>query len=424
MNFPGHPGPSDILILTNGPGELATWVRPMVRALRDLLGPGPRLSVVLSPCPHATGAEMGIARGYPEVDRVLPASAFFNFLITGKTPESWDWHPQGVILFLGGDQAFPVLLGKRLGYRTVVYAEQRGRWAAWIDQFAASNDRVGVAAKYRHKLAVVGDLTGEVGAPQPLASPGLEALPKLDADGELIGLLPGSKSAKLTQGVPLCLAAAGHLHRLRPHDRFVVPLAPSLDPVRLAAYADPSLNPYTQVFPGGAAELVIPTKGLPFLRTVAGAEVVLWPRFPSYNLLKLCRICLTTVGANTAELGVLGIPMVVLLPTQQLDAMRSWDGLPGILARLPGVGSVFARVINGVALQRLGRLAWPNIWAGHEIVPELVGPLDPATVAQVVVDYLSQPERLQVMVKELQRVSPAPGAAAKLATLVAFQLVR
>ncbi|MBO0351648.1 hypothetical protein J0895_21700 [Phormidium pseudopriestleyi FRX01] len=28
----------DIVILSNGPGELATWVRPVVRALRQQLG--------------------------------------------------------------------------------------------------------------------------------------------------------------------------------------------------------------------------------------------------------------------------------------------------------------------------------------------------------------------------------------------------
>ena len=28
--------PVDILILSNGPGEVTTWVRPVVRALREL----------------------------------------------------------------------------------------------------------------------------------------------------------------------------------------------------------------------------------------------------------------------------------------------------------------------------------------------------------------------------------------------------
>jgi len=30
--------PVDILILSNGPGEVTTWVRPVVKALREQLG--------------------------------------------------------------------------------------------------------------------------------------------------------------------------------------------------------------------------------------------------------------------------------------------------------------------------------------------------------------------------------------------------
>ena len=55
---------TDILILSNGPGEVTTWVRPAVKALRQQLGGDPssvRISVVLSPCPNATGKEAAIA---------------------------------------------------------------------------------------------------------------------------------------------------------------------------------------------------------------------------------------------------------------------------------------------------------------------------------------------------------------------------
>jgi lipid-A-disaccharide synthase len=59
------------------------------------------------------------------------------------------------------------------------------------------------------------------------------------------------------------------------------------------------------------------------------------------------------VGANTAELGALAVPMIVLLPTQQLDAMRSWDGLPGLLANLPVLGSSFAKAINWIIMKQV-----------------------------------------------------------------------
>lgn len=45
---------TDIVILSNGPGEVATWVRPVVKCLRQKLGDHLhqiRISVLLSPCP-------------------------------------------------------------------------------------------------------------------------------------------------------------------------------------------------------------------------------------------------------------------------------------------------------------------------------------------------------------------------------------
>ncbi|MCY7392379.1 MAG: lipid-A-disaccharide synthase, partial [Leptolyngbyaceae cyanobacterium CAN_BIN12] len=118
--------PIDILILSNGPGELATWVHPVVRELRRQLGNDRdqvRISVVLSPCANASGQEGAIAHSFAEIDRVQEAAQFFPFLLWGKTQDQWDWRPKGVVLFLGGDQFFPVVIGKRLGYRTVIYAE-------------------------------------------------------------------------------------------------------------------------------------------------------------------------------------------------------------------------------------------------------------------------------------------------------------
>jgi lipid-A-disaccharide synthase len=118
--------------------------------------------------------------------------------------------------------------------------------------------------------------------------------------------------------------------------------------------------------------------------------------------------------------------MIVLLPTQQLDAMRAWDGLPGILARLPGVGHGLARIINFIILQQVLRkkrlFAWPNIWAQKEIVPELVGKLQPSEVAQLILDYLEHPQKLEEIRQQLKGVRGQPGAAQKLAELVVKEL--
>ncbi|MFS8867895.1 hypothetical protein [Synechococcus sp. H65.1] len=478
----------DILILSNGPGELLTWVRPVVLELRQQL-PQARLSLVLSPCPHASGQEMKIAEEFIQVDRVQDPDFFLAFLLTGQTEEAWDWAKRGVVLFLGGDQFFAVWIARRLRYRLVVYAEQRPRWRPWVDAFAVRTEEI--KRRYdggrllRHcwaaKMHVVGDLMADgvasavylPGVPlagwlssrslpaqpsTPQAMSGFSSLTQMghlssdpleeqtapakvencSADEALlprgwqrlsesnrthyqVGLLPGSKPAKLSLGVPLVLAVADELRQLLPNVRFVIPVAPGQTPQSLAAYAHPKLNPDMAVIYGTSATLEQTNLGSHFV-TPFGTTVHLWTSFPAYSVLANCDLCLTTVGANTAELAYLGVPMVVAIPTNKLEAMRAWGGIPGLLARLPGLGPWLARLINRIALRWLGYLAWPNLWAGREVVPELRGHLRPAQVAEQMRALLTDPERRQQMQAELRRLGGKPGAAQAIVQLVAQQL--
>ncbi len=412
--------PVDILILSNGPGEITTWVRPVVRALRSQLGDDRatvRISVMLSPCPHATGTESAIATGYAEVDRVQGSEHFFRFLLGGKTADLWDWHERGVVLFLGGDQVYAVLIGKRLGYRTVIYAEWEARWYRLVDHFgvrdAAVSDKLPV--KYRAKCTVIGDLMADIASStvnESVASP-------------TIALMPGSKPGKLRQGVPFSLAIAEEIHRHHPQTRFILPVAPTLNLSTLARFADPKSNPMVGVMGGVSAQLVVAdgnARQVALLKTSGALSVELITEFPAHEHLRQCSLAITTVGANTAELGALGIPMLVLLPTQQLDAMRTLDGMAGLLASLPFLRSALTKGINWFVLRRKHLFAWPNIWAGEEIVPELVGFLEVTDVSQRVLDWLAHPEKLALIRDRLRQVRAQTGAASQLAKMVEKQL--
>jgi lipid A disaccharide synthetase len=411
--------PIDIIILSNGPGEVTTWVRPVVKALRVKLGEERseiRISAILSPCPNASGKEVQILKTYPEIDRVQGAEHFTKFLVWGKTAENWDWRSRGIIIFLGGDQFFPVVIGKRLGYQTIVYAEWAARWHGLIDRFAVMNAQVTTKVKpqYLDRFTVVGDLMVE--SQNNLIS---ELTPNPN-DDILIGLLPGSKSAKLGMGLPLMLAIAEYIQAANPQVKFAIPVAPTIDIATLASYADPTKNPVIALVNGATAKLE-QSETTPYLLTAKGLKVPLYTEFPAYDWLSKCTLCLTTVGANTAELGALGVPMIVLIALQQLDAMRAWDGLPGILVNLPLIGSPIAKIVNTIAYRTMGnyKFAWPNIWAKQtEIVPELVGNLDAKTVAEFTLDYLQHPEKLAAMRANLRQVRGEAGAAAKLATIV------
>jgi lipid A disaccharide synthetase len=281
-------------------------------------------------------------------------------------------------------------------------------------------------AQFRPKCAVIGDLMADVQA-DTADQQRVNDMLHLKPDHDLVGIMPGSKKNKLSVGLPFCLGIAETIHRLRPQTQFVIPLAPMLSPKALAQFADANQNPDIQLFHGATtAELIEADAPIPRLRTPSGLEVLLWPTHPAYDVMGQMAFCLTTVGANTAELGSLGVPMVVLLPTQKLELMKAWDGIPGLLANLPLVGNSFAKVINTLMLRQIfkeGRLfAWPNIWAKREVVPELIGRLEPQLVAEKVVGYLEDPAALAMVRQDLRSVRGQAGASAKLAAIVVEEL--
>ncbi|CAK9254804.1 unnamed protein product [Sphagnum jensenii] len=82
--------PVDIVILTNGPGEIAAWVKPVVAALQQHTNKhfsDIHILVVLAPCPHASGGEFQLLQTFDNID------------------------------------SCQLVLGYRLGYRTLVYTE-------------------------------------------------------------------------------------------------------------------------------------------------------------------------------------------------------------------------------------------------------------------------------------------------------------
>jgi len=180
----------------------------------------------------------------------------------------------------------------------------------------------------------------------------------------------------------------------------------------LLAFAGPA-NPISRYF--GIQE---PSRQGGELVTAAGTPIQLLEVHPAHGPLSQCRLALTTVGANTAELGALGVPMIVLVPTQHLHVMQAWDGWMGLLARLP-----LARRLLGVALtawrmRHRGFLAWPNITAGRAVVPERVGPITPQQIAEEAADWLNHPDRLEGLRDDLRSLRGRPGAVAALASLV------
>jgi len=396
----------DLVILSNAPGEITTWVYPVWQELQRQNLPV-RVSVILSPCQNSCGTEADLIRSWG-IERVLPASQFWQFLLWGKTP-NWDWYQKGTVLFLGGDQFYTVVISKRLGYQSITYAEWTVRWAGMVDYLALRHARISVPAKYQYKVHVVGDLMlcqakncNSQNIPDSTSAP-------------LVVFMPGSKPHKLQIGVPLSLRTIEVLLDMIAQEKspqkvqVVIALAPTVTPEQFMTYAPPQFSLHT-------TGVVSPS----------GQAIHLHRQFPAYELLTQASLCVTTVGANTAELASWAVPMLVVLPTsaEYMSAKVGWDGILGLL----NGNRWFSQLINRYMVDRLRRkgqkLAWPNIWAGAEIVPELWGEISPEFLAHTIIDYLQKPEKLREMKQKLQALCAEElglNAAQRIVALIAEQ---
>ncbi|MEB3271887.1 MAG: glycosyl transferase [Synechococcus sp.] len=412
MSGPPQAPQALIVLVSNGPGELSTWVRPLAHHLHRRLALQPlapesglALRLVLVPCPNATGREPCVAADWGVFERVLPASRFWRLLLR---PGRYGFWPQrGVVVFLGGDQFWTVLLSARLGYRHLTYAEWVARWPRWNDRIAlmgaAASSRL--AARWRRRAVVVGDLMADLSASARADAP-------LPPGGPWVALLPGSKRAKLQVGVPFLLETADRLAALQPGCRFLLPLAPTIGVADLQAYAGPA-NPVARQYAAG-----VPEHRDGNLQTAAGTTIRLLQEHPAHDALSQCSLALTTVGANTAELGALAVPMIVLVPTQHLQVMQAWDGWLGLVARLPLLRRLLGVALTAWRLRHRGFLAWPNIAAGRLLVPERVGAITPTAIAAEAAEWLAQPQRLDGMRDDLRNLRGPSGAVARLADLI------
>lgn len=422
-NMTSSPPTKDILILSNAPGELTTWVYPFLKALEISLSEieektKPRISIALSPDQNSSGREVQLAKSFHNVDRVLAQEQFFDFLLWGKTP-NWQWSKQGIVIFLGGDQFFAVAIAKRLGYKTLIYAEWQARWYRWVDLFAVRNEAISnkIPAKFRHKATAIGDLMIDrvENIVDDKADNKNNKKLEVTSPANRICYLPGSKEHKLRIGVPISIAISDILRQKRPELEFVIALAPTTTPETLAKYAQVSFP--TDDSDGSTAIL----DGEKLL-TAKGTVISIHREFPAHKLVKSSQICITTAGANTAELASLNQPMMVLLPTNLDNTKVGWDGMAGLLAAAPLFGKFLSNQINFILISQIQKrgqlLAWPNIWAGEVIVPEFLGVLSPTKIAEEILFYLDHPEELTKMRDRLRKTCGDAGAASKLAEMV------
>ena len=370
-----------IAITSNGPGEFAGWVRPLVAALLRL-APQTDVSLFFVPDDYATGREAEVARRmFPQVHVVGP-QAYLAFALGGRAPEV----PKrvDVVQYLGGDLMHAGRVQGRLGGTLRTYKFARARYAPRISRAYAIDaknarelERGRVPAE---RVTVVGNLAidGALGEAAG-AFAQTDERETLAPDGILI--LPGSRKLELANMVPMFLQMALRLRAFRPDLAVAFAISPFTTENELARV----LNAGGHRNAWGARGRVVGGPTGIALAADAGGEP-----FPvvrdAMRHARCARLAVTLPGTKCIELAALGVPAIVCVPLNAPEVVVI-NGPLQYVDRLPGIGTALKRAMVVGVDKRFPFTAQPNIDTGEALMPELRGTLMPGEIARRVAAY-------------------------------------
>ena len=355
-----------VLILTNGPGELWCWVRPVVPLLKEA---GCHVTVRMLPCQYATGQEQRVALDLG-ADCVVPAGSSL-----GTFRDLWN-EPCDLVLQMGGDLLYGFSAARK---RTplICYSYGRKSLMSHAERFITAWPQMVPEA-----TDIVGDLVADAmqmdKGPSPWEKKGAYRL----------ALFPGSRRQ-------IRDASLGFLKEFREF----------LDEKRLSVETLTVLSPFAE-----EDELDIWSRaGLNPVKTGAGV------------VLKEADLAVTQPGTNTLELLHAGVPAIVAVPFSFLRQIPL-SGIKGLVeSKAPGGGWLKEKLLRHAAgKQRF--VSWPNRLAGRKIMTEATGDITPKDLADMTAALLKDPSERSRQRRELMELSGGPGAAVKVTALVSAKL--
>ena len=373
-----------IAITSNGPGEFAGWVRPLVAALLRL-DPATDVTLFFVPDDYATGHEPDAARALFPAVRALPAGDYLPFAL-GRNVEGI---PQSVDLvqYLGGDLMHAARVRARLGGRAATYKFSRPRYRELFDPVfavdAANAEQLERWGTPRERIEVVGNLAvdgalgEEAGRFRPAGAGG-------DDEAVLPGgvlFMPGARRHEVAQMFPFFLATATRLRVLAPDLPIAFAASPfTPDDEIAAALSEGGL----ERFWGVRGALVAQGDGTAL--QAQGSEVAFPLVREAMRYARRAKLAVTLPGTKCIELAALGVPAIVCTPTNVPERVVI-NGPMQYIDRIPLLGDTLKRALVMAVDARFPFAAQPNIDAGEELMPEMRGTLMPGHVAKRIVEY-------------------------------------
>jgi lipid-A-disaccharide synthase len=364
-----------IAVTANGPGEVAGWLRPLLRSLYER-NPDLAAFVFLVPDDYASGFEAQIVRQTFPQAQVFEPKQYVKFALgrpVEGAPERVD-----LVQYFGGDLLHAARLHARLKGRAATYKFSRRSYRRLFDRAYAVDERnvgeferMGTAPERIERvgnLAVDGALL-EAGLPPQAGTP---------HDGILF--MPGSRAYEVANLIPFYFATALRIRRELPNVPLAFGISPftSRDAVRAAIEGGGHPRLFAQ------RGRLVTEDGRDYLTTEDDGE-----RIPvltaALAAAKHARLVLTIPGTKTIELAVLGKPTITITPLNAPEIVAI-NGPLTYLNRIPLVGDALKRAAAVAVSHRYPFHTQPNMDAGASLVRELHGTVTPGRVARVAIE--------------------------------------
>lgn len=359
-----------LLIQTNSPGELASWALPFAEEFKKLC-PQSSITLLLTPCPYATGQEYTLARQSPWIDMVyMPRETIRLLFFTAWFQKTY---AHGAVLSLGGDPFYSKLFGLKYRLPVFIYTE-RPMKAFFL-------------AKKIFLKSEVGDLMYTRIAQRTFNTKDILAKYRLEPKRYCL-FFCGSRRQHFLNFLPFMAEVVLEIKK-----------------------RDPAFSALLHISP------FISAQDIDYVCRNVDLSAFTIIKGDSLELMHISDLLITLPGTSTAEAMYMKLPQLVVVPLNRPDLII-FDGLLGIVGAMPYVGVLLKKLAIAILKQKKRLYALPNMIAHQEIVPELVDVVSVDSVSEAILGLFSDLDRLNHIKGQLSEMPAYPLTASQMGGVI------
>jgi len=395
----------DLIIFSNGPGEVSTWVKPVIEAVRKRtdLAARYRTTLIMHPCQFGSGNEHRVAGDFEGVDKTITPGQYVKIILFGA--RAYGFSRRGIVFSLGGDLMHPVLFQKRIRgkYTLYAYSHNTGHERHYERLFVRNGyvrDSYLKRGVRPDRVVIVGDL---VHSSLACLRDRDEVRKEIGVSGreKMVIFMPGSRDFEVTYMLPVFLRVMdGLTSRLSNTRVFILKssyityelIERGLEMGGRIREAESLPGKLKRNDDGGWEIEYVGGKRVRILE--GGLEY--WGKGVDFAV--------TLPGTNTIQLAYRKIPELVVAALNKPEVIPV-EGLFGLMKWVPIIGKpVLKRAVLRYA-KKFPFAALPNIYTGQEVVPELFGVFQTDDITRRLVDILEKGEEKEIK-KRLSQFVP------------------